>query len=109
MVTATLSTRVDDFVWARLRSGVTSVSNRVYADDTAPAAVTFPYVRMALLSARTVLVLDGNRVLTRFVYIIEAVGKTGSWDDLEVASDQIYNALHRQTGAVTGAAIISCV
>ena len=109
MPTSTLSTRVDDWLWATLRAGVPAVANRVYVDDTAPASVTWPMVQYSLLSGLSVPVLEGVRILGRFVYIVQAISKTGSWDDVEAASDQIYTALHRQTGSVTGAAIISSI
>jgi hypothetical protein len=108
-MTATLSTRVDDWIWTTLRSGVAAVSNRVYSEDTAPTNVTYPYIYFSLLSGLSVPVLEGARLLGRFVYIVQAVARSGNYDAVEAASDQIYTSLHQQTGAVAGIEILSSI
>lgn len=109
MATGALSTRVDDWLYSTLSSGVPGVSGP-YADDTAPGqGLVFPYVRYQMLSGNPTSVLNGTRIITTFVYLVEAIGKTGTWHNVESAADAIYTALHQQTGSVAGAAILSCV
>jgi hypothetical protein len=106
VATATLSTRLDDFIYARLSA---VASGRRYVDDTAPTNVTFPYVQYSLLSGQQIAVLEGARIMGEYVYLVQAIGRTGTYDDVEAPSDQIYAALHRVTGSVAGLLVLSSV
>jgi hypothetical protein len=112
MVSGALSTRVDAWLDATLKADATLaalVGARVFPDDTAPAAVTFPYVRTQFLSGVSVSEIAGVRILETFVYLVEGIAQSGTWTSVQPVADAIYFALHRATGSVTGAQILSCV
>lgn len=110
MTTAVLSVRVDDWIYGRLdATNVPATNGRRHIDDTAPMNVLFPYAQFSLLSGVEVLGLNGTRIIGRFVYIVQAIARTGSWDAVEAAADQIYASLHQKTGTATGVVISSSI
>lgn len=109
MVTATLSTRVDEWIYGRLSGAlVPAAAGRRYIDDSAPATVTYPYVQFSMLSGVQTPVLNGTRLWGEYVYIVQAIGKSGTWASVEPASDQIYTSLHRTTGEADSVEIQTC-
>jgi hypothetical protein len=109
VVVSTLSTRIDEYLWTTLRSGVPAVSNRVYVDDSAPAnAGAVPFVNFSMLSGQQMPVLNGTRLWGEYVYIVQAIAKSGTWASVEAVADQIYTSLHQQTGVADGVEIQYC-
>ena len=109
MVTATLSTRVDEWIYSRLSAALVPATNgRRYVDDSAPATVVSPYVQFSMLSGQQMPVLNGTRLWGEYVYIVQAIAQSGTWASVEAASDQIYTALHQQTGIADSVEIQSC-
>lgn len=106
MVTATLSTRVDEWIYSQLAS---VAGGRRYIDDTAPATVTSPYVQYSMLSGTQTPVLNGTRLWGEYVYIVQAIAKSGTWASVEAAADGIYTTLHQQTGTADSVEIQYCV
>jgi len=105
MVSApTLSTRVDEWIWANARLNVPSVNNNVYPEDNAP--INGPYVQFSMLSGMEVMGMNGTRVMLDSLYIIQAIAETGDFKVIEPISDQIYNAFHRKFNQPTANATI---
>jgi hypothetical protein len=109
MPAATLSPRVDDWLWPTLRTGVPAVANRVYVDDSAPVGVGLPYVQWSLLSSVATLTLGGTRIKDNLVYVVQAIDRSGSWATVVTPADQIRTALHQQRGATADVVIDSCI
>ncbi len=110
-MTATLSTRTDQWLYQTIVAGVTAVAGRVHGDGAAPTGFVLPYADFALLSSLTIPALEGTRVLQRLVYLVEVVDEAESFTPLEAAADQIYTTLHRHApdSSVSGIVVTSCV
>jgi hypothetical protein len=109
VVTSTLSTRIDEWIYGRLAAATVPATNgRRYIDDSAPATVTYPYAQFSMLSGQQMPVLNGTRLWGEYVYIVQAIAQSGTWASVEAASDQIYAALHQQTGTADGVEIQYC-
>jgi hypothetical protein len=109
MVTATLSTRVDEFIYSRLSAAnVPAAGGRRYVDDSAPTNVVSPYAQFSMLSGQQMPVLNGTRLWGAYVYIVQAIAQSGTWASVEALSDQIYTSLHQQTGTADGVEIQTC-
>ena len=109
MVTATLSTRVDEFIYGRLSAAnVPATNGRRYVDDSAPSNVVSPYAQFSMLSGQQMPVLNGMRLWGEYVYIVQAIAQSGTWASVEAAADQIYTSLHQQTGVADGVEIQTC-
>jgi hypothetical protein len=109
MVTATVSTRLDDWLDATLKAGVSAVNGRCYLDDKSPVTPTYPYVQYSMLSGRPIAVIAGTRILSEFVYLVQAIAQSSTYAAVEAASDQIYTSLHQQTGSATGVYVGSVI
>jgi hypothetical protein len=109
MTSATASTRVDRWLDTVLKAGVPAVAGRVYVDDKAPATVVYPYVQYSPLSLQTLLTVNGNRVLTTCVYVVQAIAQSTTFASVETAADQIHTTLHQTSGSVTGIYVGSSV
>lgn len=111
MPTATLSTRVDQWLYGKLVAGVTAVSGRVHGDGAAPAGTVLPFVDFALLSSLIVGGLNGTRIVGRLVYLVEVVATADGYTPLEAGSDQLYTTLHQhpRDSSVAGLVISSCI
>lgn len=109
MVTATLSTRVDEWIYGRLSvANVPAAGGRRYVDDSAPATVTSPYAQFSMLSGQQMPVLNGTRLWGEYVYIVQGIARSGTWSSVEAVSDQIYASLHQQAGTADGVEIQTC-
>jgi hypothetical protein len=109
VVTSTLSTRIDEWIYGRLAAATVPATNgRRYIDDSAPATVTYPYAQFSMLSGQQMPVLNGTRLWGEYVYIVQAIAQSGTWASVEAASDQIYAALHQQTGTADSVEIQYC-
>lgn len=106
MVTAALSTRVDEWIYAQL-AGV--ASGRRFIDDSAPANVVSPYVQFSMLSGTQTPVLNGTRLWGEYVYIVQAIARSGTWASVEATADAIYASLHQQTGTADSVEIQYCI
>jgi hypothetical protein len=110
MPTATLSTRVDEWLYSELAAGVTAVSGRVSGDGPESSGITVPYCNFSLLSSLTILGLNGTRIIGRLVYLIEIIAEAESWSVLETGADQIYSTLHQHAPDTEAEVVItSCV
>jgi hypothetical protein len=105
MVTATLSTRVDEWIYSQL-AGV--AGGRRYIDDSAPDTATYPYVQFSMLSGQQMPVLDGTRLWGEYIYIVQAIARSGTWASVEAVADGIYTNLHQQTGTADSVEVQTC-
>ncbi len=111
-----LSPRVDTWLYGRLTGDATLMAltpGGVAPDDVTPAATApYPYVRYVNLAAVPTATLQGARIVGQLVYLVEVVGKTGSFLSLRAAADRVYELLHQQSGVSVNPAdglILKCV
>lgn len=85
------------------------VSTRIYAAP-APKDATFPMVVYQLQASEPDLtVVNGVRIWAGGVWLVRGVAKTESFATLTAIADRIDVLIHRQSGAVTGGTVVSCV
>ena len=111
MPTATLSTRVDTWLYGKLAAGVTATAGRVHGEGPAPQSMVLPYTNFGVLSSLTIGGLNGTRIIGRLVYLVEIVAEAQSYTPLVTGSDQIYTTLHQHApdSSVSGLVITSCI
>lgn len=97
----------DDTTLAPLIGGGSAA--RIY-NGVAPAAASYPFVVMQLLSGGTDLMAVGAiRIWADMLWLIKAVTKGSSTGPLEPIVDRIDALLHAASGTVSGGIIWSCV
>lgn len=111
MPTATLSTRVDEWLYTKLAAGVTAVSGRVHGDGPDMSGMVHPFADFLLLSSLTILGVEGVRILQRLVYQVEIVAEAESYTPLQTGADQVYTTLHQHApdASVAGIVVLSSV
>lgn len=112
MTTGALSPAVYLWIYAQLEADSarpTAAPGGTYPDDTAPSAVTFPYLRVQSLSGVQTSVLNGTRILGTYVFLVECIAKSGTWASVQDGADLIYRALHQKRGSQGAVTINSCV
>lgn len=69
-----------------------------------------PYVTFSLQDPLDVIGIGGVRISTDNLYVVKAVGQTGSWADVRPIASRIDYLLHRPTATMTsGAGSLTCV
>lgn len=81
---------------------------RIY-NAQAPTNTVYPMVVFQMLASPDVLAVGGNRVMTRSVYVVKAVDRSGSFATCKAIAKQIEALIGNKTGSTTDTSILSCV
>lgn len=105
--------RVDAFIASRLRADPTITQlagDRVHA-DVVPQGGALPAIVFQLQApSPDTLAVGADRVMSRPVYLVKAIEKTGSWQGaVKTLADRIDRVLHRASGTAGDGTVIGCV
>jgi hypothetical protein len=95
---------VETWLMDKLDSNQVGVADRVYS-AVAPMDAAYPHVVFQLQAPRDLMVVGARRVWVDGLWLVRAIGRDGTYVDLEAIADAIDTQLH----AASGTEVQACV
>lgn len=88
---------VENWLYGRLASNQAGVASRVYS-TVAPLEAAYPLIVYQLQAVRDLTAVGARRVWSDGLWLVRAVGRDGTYVDLEVMAEAIDTQLHGKSG-----------